>query len=1044
MSVTSSTTIGNLIDLSQELVEEKRIKGQVRLYNVDNPDRVESEPQQFLKRTLTTDGLRKSLRILRDSLTGEDTRGTHLLRGPFGTGKSHQMLVLYHCFNAPDVARQRFGDEITEFDSALPDDATTIPISLQYSQPDELWEPFFDALDYNVGSFESGGFPVIEEIMDAVGDETVALFVDELERWYNTLSDDRQETTAGFLQSLLEAASEHENLHVFVSILQDDSSIYGILNRENSVSINMREEVDTRELVNHRLFEPGSKDEEAAQEIVDEYFEVYDDSDHVEVSEDLKQEMYETYPFHPKLLDTLEEDYYAQEENQAARGMLFLLSKTVLAKHDQTDLITHADLEPRESVEKEIGTELSHLDNDVHSACVDDINRVEEAEIPYGGRILTTILLHSLRPGRTELIGAETSDIVLGTYERDDNISDIIRDLNRVSNGNTWYVHEKGGKYVIRESRTVSALINDERAGVLREDALSNIRDAIKEIFEGGFPVVQDDDLAEIPDNKQIKVVIKANEWTAEEVESVITDAGSGRTYRNTLVFVQPSESILDSTTIEKAKDLEAALSVNRDDTIDPELKNDASERAKREKQDLRERIEIKYGQIISDGDLLRDFDSATPTDFSVFGVEANAEQIAQTTLADPFDIRSNVADVAMNLLKRKGEGSVMDIYDEFLRKPGLPIPESADTILSVIDELENEPILVHDRDKGFKSSFEVTSKSDTLVNKEEVSSWSTEDIKDDLEQRLRASSVNFDSFTDELRRRTDIRLTGDIATAAEQLRDEGVCEFTDGRAISDSPHRTTLRTDVEVIEPKEVREQIKTAIERDSRASVREVLADMPDTAVFEDVQETVYEAVEGLLEDQYLLEDSYSDTLRDNQNPLAASIVPTVDATTGERILDRIREHDQGEEFSLHDVASEADERKARTFLLRNLGNDEPAYLLETGSANPSDWSMGTHFQIPGGTWEFTEFCTTPADLQEAWADAKEDGEVTDGSLRFTVADNPAFGELGDVINIQNSSTTVELTVASGEPVIHVTRLFDQLPEEATDIEARFEFKS
>jgi len=1044
MSVSSSTTVGDLINLSQELEEEKRIRGQVRLYNVDNPDRVESDPDEFLRRTLTTDGLSKSLRILRDSLTGDDPRGTHLLRGPFGTGKSHQMLVLYHCFNDPESARERFGDEIEDFSPALPDEATTVPVSLQYSQPDELWNPFFDALDHDPGSFDTGGFPAIEDIMEAVGDETVALFVDELERWFNTLSDDRQETTEGFLQSLLEAASEHENLHVFVSILQDDSDIYGILNRENSVSINMREEVNTRELIHHRLFEPGSRDKEAAKVIVDEYFEAYHDSDHVDVSDDFRQEMYETYPFHPELLDTLEENYYAQDENQAARGMLFLLSKVVLAKHDQTDLITHADLEPRESVEKDIGTELSHLDDDVHGACVEDIERVEEAEIPHGRRILTTILLHSLRPGRTELIGAESSDIVLGTYQRGDNISDLIRDLSRISNGSTWYVHEKGGKYVIRESRTVSALITDERARVTRDDALGNIRDATEEIFDGGYPVVHNDDLIEVPDNKQTKVVIKADEWTAEEAETVITDGRGGREYRNTLVFVQPAESVLDKTTIRKAKDLEAALSVNRDDTIAQELREDASERAENERTDLRERIEIKYGQIISDGNLLRDFEKATPTDFSVFGVEASAEEIAQVALADPFDIRHHVAEVAQNLLSRRDEGSVIDIYEEFLRKPGLPIPESADTILGVIDELEDEGILVHDSNRGFKSTFEVTETTDTLVDKDHVETWATEDIKSDLRQRLHASGIDFDGFLKELRSRTDIRLNGDVATAAEQLRDEGVCYFVDGNEISETPQRTTLRTDVELVTAEQLCEKLEETIANEGRASVREVLADLPDTAVFEDIQSTVREAVESLLDRQYVVEKTYSESLRDGRNPLQVTLVPRVDESTGEAILNRISEYNEGDEFSLHDVAPEPDEREARTFLLQNLGNDEPAYMLETGSSNPADWSRGAGFQIPGGTWDFTEFSETTSDLQSAWTEAKEDeGEVTEGNLRFTLPGHGPVDGVEQVIDVQVSSTTVDLTVESGQPMMHVTRLFEELPNDATNIDARFEFK-
>lgn len=724
--------------------------------------------------------------------------------------------------------------------------------------------------------------------------------------------------------------------------------------------------------------------------------------------------------------------------------MLFLLSRVVLAKSEQTDLITHGDLEPRGSVERNIGTELSQLDNDVHGACVEDIERVEQANIPHGARIMTTILLHSLRPGQTELIGAEKSDIVLGTYERGGSISEIVMGLNRVSNGSTWYVHEKGGKYVVRESRTVSALINDERAGVTRGDAVRNIREAIERIFDGGYSVVQDEDLTEVPDNKQTKVVIKADEWTAEEAEAVITNGGSGREYRNTLVFVQPAESVLDSTTVEKAKDLSAAVSVSQDDTIDRELRDDASERAERERRDLRERIEIKYGQIISDGDLLRDFEQATPTDFDVFGVEADAEQIADVAIADPFDIRRHVTEVALDLLRRRDQGSVVDIYEAFLRKPGLPIPESAETILGVIDELEDEPVLVHESDRGFRSSFEVTSTTDTLVDSESVDDWTTEDIKDDIQQRLNAGGQEFDALLTELQSRTDIRLQGDVATAAEQLRDEGVCYFVDGQEISETPERTTLRTDVEVVTAEELREHLADAVADAGVANVQEALYGLPDTAVFEDLGTTVRGAVESMLGDGYLIEETYSDQIPNGKNPVSVSLVPTVEMPAGEEILERIGKYDEGDQFSLNDVAPEPDEREARTFLLQNLGNDEPAYMLETGSSNPDDWSPGTRFQIPGGTWDFTQFSADPSDLREAWQDAREEGgEVTEGSLRFTIPGHEVASGVGEVVGIQDSTTTVDLTVESGQPVMHVTRLFEELPENARDVDARFEFK-
>ena len=1033
------------MDISEELEREGRINGQVRLYNTEKDERIESDPNRFLERTLTTDGLRRSLRVLRDSLSGEDPRGTHLLRGPFGTGKSHQMLVLYHCLNSPRVARSRFGGEIPDLAAALPDESLAIPVSLHFSQPEYLWEPFFDALDYDAGSYDTGGFPAIADIMDAVGDREVALFVDELERWFNTLDEQEQEKTEGFLQALLEASSELDNLHVFVSILQDNSEIHGILNRENAVSINMREEVDVRDLIHHRLFTNGSKEDsrELIGEIVDRYLDAYNSSDYVSVPDGYREEMIDAYPFHPALLDTLEETYYARDENQATRWMLYLLSKVVLSMREETDLIVHGDLEPRETENRNIGAELSDLDDDVHAACVDDIERVTEAGIEYGSRILNTLLLYSLRPGQIEIIGANRSDIVVGTYHTGDGIADVVRDINRIDNGNTWHVHKKGDRYAIKASRTVSALISDKKVEVDREDVHRKIRSAIQSVFDGGNAVVNDGDLTEVPDNKRTKVVIKAEEWEADEVETVIKSGDPGREYRNTLVFVEPEESVLSKTTVEKARELAAAELVKLDDTIDQELRNDASERAERERRELRERIEVKYGRVLDGDNLLLNFEGAVPTDFSVFGVGTDAEDIADSQVADQFNIRTELPRVASKYLDRKGEATVIDLYNQFLQAPGLPLPESADAVMEVIDELADESVLVHSDGEGFRDRFDVRSKSDTLVDQSEVETWSTEDIEEELVQRLKQSSLDFDEFVAELRRRTNVRLNGDPVTAAVQLQNKGECEFVSGRETKDSPRGATIRTDVRVVGVEELQDQLGAAVIENGRATVSEVLSEFSDTTVFQNIEATVREAVTNLLDGEYLVGDRYTDELPTGVNPMTVTLVPTVTARQGAEIEAAIRELNPGETFSLRDVAPDMAEEPARSFLLQNLGSAEPEYLLENGSSDPRDWDVGMRFEVPGTVVEFREFVDSKAGLLDAWADMTVDGEVTEGELSFDVPGVHVVGEFTEVAEVRDATTRTTLDVESGQPMTHVTRLFNELPEEATNIDAKFEFQ-
>jgi len=149
-----------------------------------------------------TQGLREALSILRDSLTGDDPRGTHILYGPYGSGKSHQMVALYHCFDDPDAAGHWASDSVEGFDAALLNRRRRLRSPCRTEQYEYLWEPFFEALDYDPGTYSSGGYPDMQTIQEAVGDDTVAFFVDELEDWFDTLQGDRKSANKAFLQSL--------------------------------------------------------------------------------------------------------------------------------------------------------------------------------------------------------------------------------------------------------------------------------------------------------------------------------------------------------------------------------------------------------------------------------------------------------------------------------------------------------------------------------------------------------------------------------------------------------------------------------------------------------------------------------------------------------------------------------------------------------------------------------------------------------------------------------------------------------------------------
>jgi len=497
---------------------------------VDDDDEFESDAELFFERTLMTQGLREALSILRDSLTGDDPRGTHILYGPYGSGKSHQMVALYHCFDDPDAAGHWASDSVEGFDAALPESATPITVAMQNEQYEYLWEPFSRHSITILERTVREGIPICRRFRKQ------SATIRSRSSWTNLRTGSiRSKATARVRTK--HSSSRSSNLrHSPISNYTPSSpscvrgsEVHDILNREQAVEVNMNNQVDKREVLRHRLID--SVNENAAREIVNGYFDAYDQSDHVSIPDDLLSEMHDLYPFHPVLLDALETRYYADEDNQNTRGMIYLFSKVLLEMQDQTDLITHGDIDAIEFED-----ELAKINYERLNAATGDIkSRIDDDDVPHGRRILNTILLYSLKPSEGE--GAEVSEIVMGAYQTGDLVSDVVLNLERL-HGVAWHLHKLNGKYAIRDRQNPNALIRNAAVDVSETSAKAEVADFITDIFgSNAHPVgFRTNDMRDIPDDREVKVVVKDDQWTNEEVEKVITNDGRGREWRNARV----------------------------------------------------------------------------------------------------------------------------------------------------------------------------------------------------------------------------------------------------------------------------------------------------------------------------------------------------------------------------------------------------------------------------------------------------------------------------------------------------------------------------
>jgi len=1059
-------TLEDTVTLSRELREEGQIDGQVKLYNVDDESEFESDAELFFDRTLMTQGLREALTILRDSLTGDDPRGTHILYGPYGSGKSHQMVALYHCFDDPAAAGDWASGSVEGFEAALPEAATPITVAMQNEQYEYLWEPFFEALDYDPGTFESGGYPDMQTIQDAVGNETVAFFVDELEDWFDTLQGDRKSANKAFLQSLLESTALSDlELYTIVSVLREGSEVHDILNREQAVEVNMNNQVDKREVLRHRLID--SVDESAAREIVNGYFDAYDQAEgHVDLPDDLLSEMHDLYPFHPVLLDALETRYYADEGNQNTRGMIYLFSKVLLEMKDQTDLITHGDIDAIEFED-----ELAKINYERLNAATGDIkSRIDEDEVPHGRRILNTILLYSLKPSEGE--GADVSEIVMGAYQTGDLVSDVVLNLERL-HGVAWHLHKLNGKYAIRDRQNPNALIRNAAVDVSETSAKAEIADFITDIFgSSAYPVgFRTNDMRDIPDDREVKVVVKDDQWTEEEVKRVITNDGRGREWRNTLVFVQPSgDKAIESGTryIDKARYIEGARQVLADESLDDEIRASIQGMREQEENELREELQLLYGEVLDGDNLLNEFDLVAPMDLDVFvpdGAELDASNIADAASADPFDLQSHVWDIAEDLLERRGEISVEDIYEQFLRDPELPIPGSANDVLNAtVEALSDKPVLARDTG-GFRDNLSGSSLDTVLVQQSDVDVWGVDDVERELRQRFGSgtTAVDIGDLELELVEDGEIWIDGDshdiVMRAIGRLASEEQYVIVRGNEILDKPQSDATLRDVggaEVVGTSFLVDRIEEHIDDDGYANLDTIIGEVrSEESVFlppDETESVAREAVNEFLVDDYVLEAGgrYLESLGD-RDPTAVKIVPTVPDRIDDQILEYIEDLEPGDQFTVNKVADRFDssvtEYMVRTFLLENIGKEEePEYVVNTtGSDKASDWVPGYPFRkadTEADTWRFEYNGDDVAAMRSKWRNNHQTGSVEYGDVTFMLPDKEGVpGALQGTADVERAQ--VSLTLRSEQDYTKVQDLFERMPEEASSLKVEISFQ-
>lgn len=552
--------IKNVVKPKKEVIN-KELQGVIQSYKVGSDEnRVESKPEKFFSSTYPSNAIKNVIERINDKRTHETSKGSFILSGPRGSGKSHALVALYHLFQNPKIASQWLDYWNIDFKKPK-EESQSVIVSAQETDPDLLWEPIFKRAGKENLLEKVKRYPTTEIIEELVGDNTFAILLDELGTWWETFDreTDREmiKKNEMFLLALMEVANDkNKQLFVFATSYGKISGLDKTLNRTSPYREDMSSSGDKEKIIFHRLFEKPRKEvnEEKIRNIVKKYTEEYEKPIDISNIRKYEEKFVKSYPFHPQLLEILGAIYEGAKERQNVRGEMRVLSETLSNLYDKTDAILISDLNEKafRGIDREI---VNKFETDV---------RKRISNIDYGEELLKVILMFSLEG--TELAATE-SDAILGTFKPAEGmtLTQLSMSLENIY-GKAQYLHKDDGHYSIKKERNIGALIESEKGNIDEKEVKEEVKKLIKkEIFENQA-YIYELEKGNVPDdrkNKKIVVCLKSygdEKQTKGELESFLKN----RTYQNNVIFIVPKNGgpLNDDHLLGKIKNIVAAKSL--------------------------------------------------------------------------------------------------------------------------------------------------------------------------------------------------------------------------------------------------------------------------------------------------------------------------------------------------------------------------------------------------------------------------------------------------------------------------------------------------
>ena len=520
-----------------------------------------NDSQIFLSRTFVTKNLKEIQDSVKKRLEGDSVDHFKPIKTPFGGGKTHTLIYLYHKFfewygKKPIVL---VGPELDPTKQTL------------WGEIEKQLTGKIEKLSGNV----SRGSSTLKDVLK--DHQPILILIDELLQYISRADGIKVEkTTLGeqsiaFIQELGEAIAGLNNVCVVATLPSSDNEI---LNNQRGVelfekikkfsgriedSITPVSDNDIPSIIRARLFKNSEEQIlDEAEPIINDFVD-YCEDEHIIPNDgnkaEFRDEFKKSYPFLPQVIEVLYKRWGTLQSFQRTRGVLRLLSIVVsdLLNTDKS-FISLGDFDLTN--ERLKGELLRHLDEQFNSVIAQDIvgNSAGATKVnkklpqilwgkELGTRVARAIFMYS-HSGAIKSVGATDTDIMRATVSRGVESAHVSTVLEKFNN-ELFYLNKNNNKYLFTKEPNILKMKLDLMENIDPQILIEEEKELLKNnITNYNFKIILWPKSSKDIENSHAFKLVILKENDKNTIKNIYNNIGEQpRVYKNNIFILTSSET---------------------------------------------------------------------------------------------------------------------------------------------------------------------------------------------------------------------------------------------------------------------------------------------------------------------------------------------------------------------------------------------------------------------------------------------------------------------------------------------------------------------